>query len=523
MAAVAKLLLGSLIFAVHSTISCLGFVPTCSRHCSTQHNQQQQFDDLIVSRSRPRISSSSELSGLANVNDYFASFNDNDGSDDDESKNDESISSDKAVGKYMGHGRIGGDGDEGGVFDVQNYFSSFDDDNASHDGASPAITAPSFDEQLPTPTPVLPVPIMTRMTYEEIVAYNNARLCPKLLLTQTAIQSFIYMLDECRDPHSGKWIEDFLGLQNLRNYHGTGAFNITQHPTWDAVLYDIMRQPNDKMIVSAKRRGRGHGGWSKNNPYLQERWVEFKIDIRPASLVQRLLPVREQLAMEFMQDLDIVGMVDKMVMDSYFDKIRDLPQQQQQQQPPSWAFDRISVNILTNFTEFQESGSSPFRRGNFDLLYSLCTQASAHRLLRELQQSTSSYSSDNEITYEWFKQFYTEHVPEYFDGDQSFGRADDFIDALLCAPPSLVEMSDGKRVGLNDPLRIAERIIAIRSEIAQEWKMLMGEVKNDHLQLNDVLIRVMMGRTIDESGNEVVEIHEERTVEDLSDSTTVWE
>ena len=53
-----------------------------------------------------------------------------------------------------------------------------------------------------------------------------------------------------------------------------------------------MNEPNTEMIISAKRRGRGHGGWSKNNPYLQERWVEFKHDIRPASLVQRLLPVR---------------------------------------------------------------------------------------------------------------------------------------------------------------------------------------------------------------------------------------
>ena len=76
------------------------------------------------------------------------------------------------------------------------------------------------------------------------------------------------------------------------------------------ILHDMMQQPNDKIIVSTKRRGRGHGGWSKNNPYLEEPWVEFKIDIRPASIVQRLLPVREQLAKEFERDLDVVGIVD---------------------------------------------------------------------------------------------------------------------------------------------------------------------------------------------------------------------
>jgi len=259
--------------------------------------------------------------------------------------------------------------------------------------------------------------------------------------------------------------------------------------------------------------------------------VEFNIDIHPASIVHRLLPVREQLAKEFERDLDVVGIVDGMIMDSYFDKLRDDESDesggQQQQHQPS-AFDRISYATMTNITEFQDGGgsSSPFRRGNFDLLYSLCTQASAHRLLRELQQSTSSFSSpENDVTYQWFKRFYIEHASIHFDGDQGFGRADDFIDALLRTPPSLVEMSDGSNtVGLTDPLRIAERIIALRSEIALEWKVMMGEVRGEHVELNDVLFRVMMGRTIDESGNEVVEIEEESDwVEELPDSTGTFE
>ena len=417
------------------------------------------------------------------------------------------------------------------VFDTNNYFSSFAND--SNDGnedysdesqsTAYALTDESSDgpssQQFTNKQP------MQRMTYEEIVAYNNARLCPKMLLTQRAIQSFIYLLEECRDPHSGKWLEDYLGLQNLGNYHGTGAIDITQYPTWDNVLYSIMSQPNEKMIVSAKRRGRGHGGWSKNNPYLPERWVEFKIDIRPASLVQRLLPLRQQLAKEFRADLKIVGMVDEMIMDSYFDKLRSqMMQSSSSSNNDAPAFDRISVDILTNHTEFQESGSSssPFRRGNFDLLYSLCTQASAHQLLRELQQS-SAVTPEHEVAYEWFKQFYIRHVPEYFDGDQKFGRADDFIDALLRTPPSLVELSDGKHIGLTDPLQVAERIIGIRSEIANEWKGLMDEVSNDHVEMNNVLFRVMMGRTIDESGNDVIEIEEERTLENLDDDAGAFE
>ena len=80
------------------------------------------------------------------------------------------------------------------------------------------------------------------------------------------------------------------------------------------------------MIISAKRRGRGHGGWSKNNPYLQDRYVEYSLDIRPASLVQRLLGVRMQLANEFENDLDIVRIVDGMIMKSYFSRLKEQQQ-----------------------------------------------------------------------------------------------------------------------------------------------------------------------------------------------------
>ena len=515
---------------------------------------------------------STSLFGYANVNDYFNSFH-QDNSDD---ENKQSLSSlhdaDKKGYKYVGHGRIKAndesDDASAGMFDVNNYFASFADESDSSNSVDDVNAfdllnfnigpPPIDDEESQTSNSSDNYMLNTadntqssnnkqnKMTHSEIIAYNNARLCPKSFLTQSSIQSFIYLLEECRDPHSGKWIQDFLQLPNLSNYHGTGAFNVQTYPRWDSVLIDILRQPNQKMVVSAKRRGRGHGGWSKNNPYLQERWVEFKIDIMPASLVQRLLTVREQLALEFERDLEIVGMVDGMIMESYFcNVVREREeQQQQQQQQGQWsdyddgggeammtsshedtrAFDRISVNILSNFTEFASSGttsSSPFRKGNFDLLYNLCTQASVHRLLRDLRESKV-----DSVSYQWLQKFYSERVAEYFDGDQAFGRADDFIDALLRSPPSLVSMDDGQSLGLTDPLRIAERIISKRSEIAHEWIDMMREVKADHLALQDVLFKAIMGKAIDASGSvvdEVVAIEEEPSWEPLADDTGAFE
>lgn len=86
-----------------------------------------------------------------------------------------------------------------------------------------------------------------------VIARNNARTCVKTFLTQRAIQSFMFLLEECRDPHSGKWIEDFLGLQNMLNYHGTGAFDINRFKSWDKILLEMMARPKgeEQCSVSA--------------------------------------------------------------------------------------------------------------------------------------------------------------------------------------------------------------------------------------------------------------------------------
>lgn len=59
-------------------------------------------------------------------------------------------------------------------------------------------------------------------------------------------------------------------FKNLESFHGTGAFNLTNYPEWDSMLLELMFTPPQVVIISAKRRGRGHGGWSKDNPYLEE-------------------------------------------------------------------------------------------------------------------------------------------------------------------------------------------------------------------------------------------------------------
>jgi len=207
---------------------------------------------------------------------------------------------------------------------------------------------------------------------------------------------------------------------------------------------------------------------------LEERFVEFNIDIDPVSLTHRILAVREQLAKEWEADLDVLTLANRRILASYFQYARQ-QRDSNDAQTVDVAFERTAVNILNNHTGFAVSEGSPLRKGNFDLMYNLCTQASIHRLLKQFRAAGEA----KDLSYTWLSEFYRERVAEYFDGDQPYGRADDFIEELLLSSPSVIRRDDGK-MALVDPFGLAEQIIETREVIVSEWKDSMRQVPTDH-------------------------------------------
>ena len=225
-------------------------------------------------------------------------------------------------------------------------------------------------------------------------------------------------------------------------------------------------------------------------PYLQDRYVEFEIDVDPVSLTSRILSVREQIAKEWLIDLEVLKEANDRILTSYFEraKVERTKRDSELLETPSVAFDRTAVNLMNNQTIFANgsSSSSPFRKGNFDLLYNLCTQASIHRLLREMKNAGEA----QEVPFEWLREFYVNRVEEYFDGDQQYGRADDFIEELLLSTPSIVHRDDGK-IALADPFYLSEKIIETRNIIVTEWKDAMEQVPSDH---QDGIRRILLNK-----------------------------
>lgn len=240
-----------------------------------------------------------------------------------------------------------------------------------------------------------------------------------------------------------------------------------------------------------------HSNFNHCAAKLPQRFVEFEIDIDPVSLVSRIVSVREQIAGEWVKDLETLRNVNEMILDSYY-KTQDEERKTNSTNAtaPQTAYDRGAMLVLGNHIMSEGKASSPFRKGNFDLLGLLATQESIHRVLREY----SSSEGEREISFMWLRDFYFARLATHFDGAQQYGRADDFLGELLLTAPSMKQIED--TLGLIDPNRIAEDIIAMRSVVAQEWRDTITEVlRTDHETLRTSIVTVQMDRRFDEAAS----------------------
>lgn len=94
------------------------------------------------------------------------------------------------------------------------------------------------------------------------------RTCIRQFLTQRSVQTFLFLLSQCRDPHTVKWIEEFGGSRNLMSYHGTGAMT-EKFTHWDDFFNEIIQKPMDIVQVQVPNSGRP-SGISANNPYREK-------------------------------------------------------------------------------------------------------------------------------------------------------------------------------------------------------------------------------------------------------------
>mmetsp|Transcript_15974 Transcript_15974/g.33127 ORF Transcript_15974/g.33127 Transcript_15974/m.33127 type:complete len:481 (-) Transcript_15974:2680-4122(-) len=265
---------------------------------------------------------------------------------------------------------------------------------------------------------------------------------------------------------------------------------------------------------------------TSKNPYLEEAITEYEFSVDPPALVRRILQVREQISKEWVEDLDMLTKLNDEITefleehnaaakedeDDEEDDDENVTTQSKDEDygdsgemdhflkslhnngdtdkiKRQTAFDR---NILSSWTQLlwnPNHGSSHYRKSSFDLLMLLATQESVHRVLK-------SYKEDNEVrpeTHEWLLEHYKDNVSKYFDGHQTRGRSEDFLEEMMNSPRTLIE-TNSEFLAWTDPAMVVEDIVRERSEVALDWMKIAETISEEHTDLRRMLFSNLVSK-----------------------------
>ncbi|GAX11002.1 hypothetical protein FisN_2Lh531 [Fistulifera solaris] len=315
-----------------------------------------------------------------------------------------------------------------------------------------------------------------------------------MFLNQCTIQSFLFLVKSLRDPQTVMWLEEFTQpdtrvtvipepsfpqennpgsfCSKLLVYHGLAALNTTRFPTWDSYFVQLLEQPVQSYVVES------------DLPHVPN----YHLDMEPARLCSRIISVREQIAREFVKDLDAISSMGWRMLKSYWEEVRSPAAMGVDDRAAKVARERRQQNFLfleINPNEESDYQPSPLRKGNFDLLCNLVTQESIHRIL------------NNQPGNLFLRRFYVDRI-HYFVGNQQYGRADSFLKELLLHVPTFEDASEGT-VALTDPTSLAETILKIRDDVVREWKSLAVAVPDKHMMIRRLQLDLMFGHVASET------------------------
>ena len=324
-------------------------------------------------------------------------------------------------------------------------------------------------------------------------------------LNQCSIQSFSFLLKSMHDPQTALWIDAFTKPTiedagkpgytppqdfvqpgktleedcKLLSFHGLNAIDMELFPTWDVYFEEMAKHPTEIYTVESS---------TAQAP-------DYELDINPIRLCSRLLAVREQIALEFVNDLQVLSEMSGQTVVAYWDSVKEDEEKEGNEDSEEevniddiMAKDGREIKIESGNLMFLDISvkpgmvPSPLRKGNFDLLKLMATQEAIHRVLNDPERQEGARLVSNNF----LRDFYAARFSNYFDGNVQYGGALSFMQELFEEPPVFREV-DGK-TALIDPVRLAGMVLAKREEVALEWKELAAVVPDEHLAVQRFLL-----------------------------------
>jgi hypothetical protein len=265
------------------------------------------------------------------------------------------------------------------------------------------------------------------------------------IATKRALQTVIFYMRTCRDSATANWLERFLDLNGIDEYHGLDGLR----KPWRDVVTDLLDEPPTTIVLTSVPRNRSGSG---NNPFLPPKVLTMDFEINPQRIALRLLECSAEVSRECLSDLGKMAQENEAIRRSY--QVR--------------GNEKVRASTLPIVEIDVDSGDSKsaFRGGTYDLLKRLATREAVRATLahyeRERQAGAQAYLA----------RFREAHGAR-LDGESAYNAHDDFLKALLAQMPSI------GGAGPVDPARIANALLDEREVAAARWVEVLATMPAD--------------------------------------------
>ena len=129
--------------------------------------------------------------------------------------------------------------------------------------------------------------------------HEQMRRMAKNFLTQRAVQTLLFSLDQSGQRADFDWIEGYMGHQGLSAVHNYGALRCG----WRDYLSGMLRLPEQTLTKTVEY----YRGGSKGNPFLQPNTHEVTATISPRRLTATIMELRAEISGEWARDLQLIA------------------------------------------------------------------------------------------------------------------------------------------------------------------------------------------------------------------------
>jgi hypothetical protein len=268
----------------------------------------------------------------------------------------------------------------------------------------------------------------------------------KRFVMQRSLQTVMFYMKTCRDGATAEWLERFLDLRGIDEYHGLDGL---PNP-WRETVESLLEQPPETIVLHSIPRNRAGSG---NNPYLPPRVLTIDFDIVPQRIALRLLDCAGEVASEVQADLGRKDQENALIRKAYIAAQTD----------DEAAMRAGSYPTLAH--EPEGTSKSAFRGGTYDLLKRLTTRQAVRRAIVALEKKPAAAG--------FLTRFFASNGTR-FDGEHGYNVADDFLRALLSQMPAV--SSSGAFI---DPVGIADVILTEREAVAGRYREALATMPGD--------------------------------------------